>query len=111
MLMIRLTARNITAPVVIETDEPGQGIAVTVGGKKIIEFHGHGVPTEDREAARSYLDSQFESTSISSSKLTEENHAVFEGTGKQNGKKKRFTLEVVRKQADAPWEAGSLSIK
>ena len=111
VLMIRLTARNITAPVVIETDEPGQGIAVTVGGKKIIEFHGHGVPTEAREAARSYLDSQFESTSISSSKLTEENHAVFEGTGKQNGKKKRFTLEVVRKQADAPWEAGSLSIK
>ena len=87
MLMIRLTVRNITGPVVIET------------------------PAEAKEAAESYLANQFQSPAITSSKLTDEDHAVFEGTGKQDGKKKRFRLEVVRKEADGPWKAGLLTFK
>jgi serine/threonine protein kinase len=111
VLMIRLTVRNITGPVVIETGEPGQGVAVTVGGKPLIEFRGHGAPAEAKEAAESYLANHFQSPVITSSKLTDEDHAVFEGTGKQDGKKKRFRLEVARKQADAPWEAGLPTFK
>jgi serine/threonine protein kinase len=105
ILGIRLAVNSLPGPIVIEAD------GVRIGDKKIITIQKHKSGDQARECAEAYLAKHFESPEITDASSRDSNRVIFRGTGITDGEKKRFRLEVRRKHATAPWEAGPLALE
>jgi serine/threonine protein kinase len=102
--VVRILVGILPGPIVFETNDPSDEFAIRIGSKVLVEVQARGPLKEARESAEKYLSEQFDSSTITSGSLTDQNHALFRGTGIKGKEPKSFRLEVKRNGANAPWE-------